>query len=369
MKRNLESELRKEASQRLLVRISRDLSGSVDAERLVHELRVHQIELEMQNEELRLAQLELLASREQFFTLYELSPVGHFTLTKRQMITMVNERGVNQLGWGKDQLINCSFQDVIFPADKDIFDLATGALDRSNEPQHCELRLVHQGLHRIWARLDMSTIEESIQVAVTDITSTKDAEQQRARLVRELDHRVKNNLAQVVVLAQHSIEQTADIAEFQTSFVGRVKAMASAHELLATNGWKNFALSDILSILMKPFLDATVLGGPKVHLPSTLANPMAMIVRELTTNAAKYGSLSVSTGRVSVSWTVGVGGLELTWLESGGPEVPAAPTMGLGTDILHGIVEYELGGTIEANFETNGVRCVVTVPLESISNE
>lgn len=95
-----------------------------------------------------------------------------------------------------------------------------------------------------------------------------------------------------------------------------------------------------------------------------------MTVHELTTNAAKYGALSVPEGRVRVGWSLATAGagtqrLRLTWQESGGPPVQAPTRTGFGTRLIAGGVGRELDGTVDIAFDPSGLRCDLDVPLES----
>lgn len=95
---------------------------------------------------------------------------------------------------------------------------------------------------------------------------------------------------------------------------------------------------------------------------------LGMTIHELTTNAAKYGALSVPEGRVRVEWSLaaeaGAQRLRLTWQESGGPPVQAPTRSGFGTRLIAGGVRRELDGTVELNFKIKGLRCDLEVPLE-----
>jgi two-component sensor histidine kinase len=95
-----------------------------------------------------------------------------------------------------------------------------------------------------------------------------------------------------------------------------------------------------------------------------------MTVHELTTNAAKYGALSIETGRVDIAWRVvtgesGARRLAMEWRESGGPPVQEPRRRGYGTRLINGGVTQELGGTVRLAFEPAGLRCMIDVPLDA----
>jgi two-component sensor histidine kinase len=113
------------------------------------------------------------------------------------------------------------------------------------------------------------------------------------------------------------------------------------------------------------------IDGPYVKLKAEAAQAMAMVVHELTTNAAKYGALSNRSGRVRLSWgwlrNGSSGRLAMAWQESGGPPVRAPGRAGYGTTIINELVPYELNGTVALDFAAEGVRCRMEIPPDCIS--
>src|SRR5260370_28904283 len=114
-------------------------------ERLVHEFRVHQVELEAQNEELRRVQEELRASRERYMELYDFAPVGYFTLDRNGSILEANLTGARLLGVGRSALLEQRFRHYVAKEDRDRFHLYYGQLGRSAGPLETETRLAPRG--------------------------------------------------------------------------------------------------------------------------------------------------------------------------------------------------------------------------------
>jgi diguanylate cyclase (GGDEF)-like protein/PAS domain S-box-containing protein len=154
-------ELRRQAEERLS-RLAADSPESADIATVVHELRVHQIELEMQNEELRRAQLELEASREKYFDLFDLAPVGYLTLSDKSIVRDANLTATRLLGVERQQLVKKPFTAFIFAPDQDVCYRHQRKLEQTGEPQTCELRLQRAGGEadgeaapaHFWARLE-----------------------------------------------------------------------------------------------------------------------------------------------------------------------------------------------------------------------
>jgi PAS domain S-box-containing protein len=167
--------------------------SSDESRRLLHELRVHQIELEMQNDELRNAQLGLEASRVKYFDLYNIAPVGYFTVGENGSILEANLRGADLLGAERSLLVRQSLNRYIVPEDQDVYYLHRKRVLETGTRQGCELRMCHQDGSPFWARLETGVAREGedgppvCRIAVSDITEQKRAEEElkesRERLV------------------------------------------------------------------------------------------------------------------------------------------------------------------------------------------
>src|SRR5664279_5668146 len=131
---------------------------------------------------------------------------------------------------------------------------------------------------------------------LVDITERKRTEEQQALLVRELHHRVKNTLATVQAIMGSTARSAETIEEFKNALIGRIGSLAKTHLLLTEEG-ATTTFSDILHSELDAFDDGSGkrvrLSGPDVDVPSRLAVSLGMAMHELTTNAAKYGALSV----------------------------------------------------------------------------
>ena len=147
--------LRQLAEKRLIDVSKKQKEISLDeAKKIVHELQVHQIELEIQNEELRLAQNALDISREKYFDLYNFAPVGYITLNKKGIIIETNYTASNLLGVVKSEMINKAFTKFIFKEDQDIYYLFRKRLIETKANQQFDLRINRSGNSYFWAHLD-----------------------------------------------------------------------------------------------------------------------------------------------------------------------------------------------------------------------
>jgi PAS domain S-box-containing protein len=178
-RRQAEAIARKEAAQS-----SEDLeSRSPDGIRqTLHELRVHQIELEMQNEELRRAQAELDAARARYFDLYDLAPVGYCTLSERGLILEANLTAATLLGVARSALIQQPISRFIFPEDQTIYYLFRKQLFETGTPRACELRMMKKDETAFWANLEATVARDAAgvpacRVVLSDITARRRAEE------------------------------------------------------------------------------------------------------------------------------------------------------------------------------------------------
>jgi PAS domain S-box-containing protein len=152
--------------------------------RILHELRVHQIELEMQNEELRESRKELEASRTRYFELYDLAPVGYCTLSVKGLILDANLTATTLLGVTRSELVKWPLSRFVFSEDQDVYYRYRRRLE-PGRPRACELRMVKEGGGVFWARLEAATAgdEDSTpisRIVISDVTEQKRAEEERA---------------------------------------------------------------------------------------------------------------------------------------------------------------------------------------------
>ncbi len=209
---------------------------------------------------------------------------------------------------------------------------------------------------------------------IRDVTERIRSEQRQALMMAELDHRVKNNLAAVLSIADHTIRSSSSLKEFSESFQGRIRALARMHHVLARGRWQGAVLGELAKHTLEPYGARVVAHGPEVTLPARAASPIAMALHELATNASKYGALSTHEGSVTVTWTIHEREpgepplLRLRWEESGGPPVVEPQRRGFGTELIEGGIAYELRGNVAITWRPEGLVCDMAIPLEPESD-
>src|SRR5512133_149900 len=149
-----------------------------DARLLFHELRVHQIELELQNEELRRTQLELESSRASYFALYDLAPIGYLTLSEHGLIQKANLAAATMLGVVRNELDRKPISTFIYPEDQDVYYLHRKKVLEAGEVQLWEMRMVRGDGSPFWARLNaILSNDGEYWITLVDITARKLAEE------------------------------------------------------------------------------------------------------------------------------------------------------------------------------------------------
>jgi two-component sensor histidine kinase len=198
-------------------------------------------------------------------------------------------------------------------------------------------------------------------------------EERQNMLIAELDHRVKNVLARVAVVAMQTRQGSKSINEFVKALDGRIQSMATTHSLLSQSRWRGVDLTDLVRDQLMPYArDAnTTISGPNIILAAATTQAVATVLHELVTNAAKYGALSTLDGRVSVNWDRGSGGdaaenLVITWREIAGPPLTTPMPPGFGTGLIRNLIPHELGGTVDLAFPSSGASCKIVFPLERV---
>jgi PAS domain S-box-containing protein len=200
-----------------------------------------------------------------------------------------------------------------------------------------------------------------------DITEQKRREEQINLLAREADHRTKNLLA----LAQATVHLTngETAAELKSAIEGRLRALANAHTLLAQSRWAGADLRNLALEELSPYFaedddgSCARIDGPSLMLEQQQAQAIALALHELTTNAVKYGALSVPSGRIALTWRQqSINRLAVRWVEAGGPPVTPPTRQGFGTRVMTRICE-QLNGELKFDWRTDGLICDITIDI------
>ena len=194
-----------------------------------------------------------------------------------------------------------------------------------------------------------------VVVTLVDVTRLAEAEERQQELISELNHRVRNMLAVVISIANHTIKSSSSKEAFHQTLIGRLHAMARAHSLLSQDQWTEASIRKVIEPELEAFgADRFALQGPDVRLTPQAGLSLGMVVHEMATNAVKHGSLSTPNGRVEVSWSAANQRLTIEWRERGGPPVREPTGTGFGLSLLKAEISHRLGGNVETLFRPAG---------------
>jgi PAS domain S-box-containing protein len=205
---------------------------------------------------------------------------------------------------------------------------------------------------------------ERIGGIAEDVTQSKLAVEHQGVLLAELQHRVRNIMAMIRSMVRRSADGAASVEQYQSLLEGRLLALARVQALLTREANTGGSLRDIIHSeisVQAHHVGQFELVGPEVHLSPKAVEVLALALHELSTNALKYGALSVAEGCVRVEWAAferrGRPWLGIDWIETGAPSREAATRRGFGSDLIEGKIPYELGGTGKISIDPGGAHC------------
>ena len=193
-----------------------------EIQKLLHELRVHQIELEMQNHELRQAMIELDDSRARYFDLYDLAPVGYFTISEKGLILEANLTAATMLGVTIVDLVKQPIYRLILKEDQDIYYLHRKRLLETGVPQTWELRLIKKDGTSLWVRMEATTVQNANGASVYRVVMSNIAEHKKMDVALQdahtkLEQRVEERTAELRA-ALSEIEAMKDLLEAENIY-------------------------------------------------------------------------------------------------------------------------------------------------------
>jgi two-component sensor histidine kinase len=192
----------------------------------------------------------------------------------------------------------------------------------------------------------------------------EDEQKFRELAVDELAHRLKNKVATIQSIVSLRLREDPQARDEIVKCLGSLKA---TDDLIIGAQGQGADLGDILAAELRPYDAVRIsIDGPEILLSPKLALMMALLFHELATNAAKYGALSQSAGKISVRWSHSEPWLNLEWQESGGPPVAIPNHRGFGTRLFLRALE-QFGGKVEAAFASTGLVCKLSVPLSDLT--
>ena len=285
----------------------------------------------------------------------------------------------SMLGRSVEEILGCTDTEIL-PSDGAAAMLAvkrevlsTGEAKRAEIPLEDVRGIRWHDLHVEPLRNDANEIM-GLTCASVDVTERKEGEAHLRLLLRELTHRSKNLLAVIQAMARQTGNHAGSIDTFLVQFGSRLQALAASHDLLVRESWYGASLGELIRSQLSSYLDGAVvqvtIEGPAIALKPEAAQNLGLALHELAINAAKFGALSVPTGRVSITWTKGESAadnaLELDWRERLGPKVKTRRKKGFGSMVIERNLARALDAEVNLDFHPDGLHCHIIIPASQI---
>jgi PAS domain S-box-containing protein len=322
--------------------------------------------------ERKLAEGALKHSEQRYRALVEKANDIVATLDLEGRLTSLNPAVEAILGYAPDELVGTSLSRLV-PADEMPIheSMLQRKLDGESSTRY-EMTVLAKSGRKLTLDVNSQLIlggdgkPLAIHSIARDVTDRKEAEARQTLLVRELQHRTKNMLAVIQSIATSTLRRSHDLASAEEAFLGRLHALARAQEFVAAGPAGGVPLRDLVEDELAAFATRLRIDGVPVVLGGAFAQQFALVLHELATNAAKYGSLSTTNGRLLVSWEVTSQRPEPTllfsWLERDGPRVVAPTKSGFGSQLI----AIAFTTTPHISFAERGFEFTVEVPLRQI---
>lgn len=331
----------------------------------------------------RLAMAQLTQERTQlerqfneFQALYAEAPLGLAMLDTELRFVRINEALAEMNGFSVEAHIGRSVWDLV-PALREGAEATLRTVLETGEPLR-DVALhgstpAKPGVIREWCEqfypVKMKGIVIGIGIVCEEVTEKRQAIDRERLLSREVDHRAKNMLAVVNSIVQ--LTQSSDIAGYRTAISGRIQALARTHSLLAGSRWEGSGLSQIIQEELAPFVreGRVVAHGPDILLSPPATQDLALVIHELTTNAAKYGALSSSSGKLDIAWAIEATDegdiLDIGWTETSDTAIQPPARHGFGSALLEASIVDHLKGAVEQDWRTTGLAVHIRFPADN----
>ncbi|OWU83977.1 histidine kinase [Oceanicola sp. 22II-s10i] len=220
-------------------------------------------------------------------------------------------------------------------------------------------------------RLRIVLLEIFLKITDAANGERKRAQEQQQLLISELNHRVRNILNLMRGLVSQSSSGARSLTDFTDSLDGRIQSLARAHDQLTSEKWEPSSLKALIHCEFEAYAQAksarVLIDGPDAMISPAAYTTMALVLHEMATNSLKYGALCDQAGRVEISLRQDrSGGLNIDWVEKGGPPVRPPSRRGFGTTILERSIPHELQGDAEVSYKTTGVEAHFRIPPRHI---
>lgn len=324
------------------------------------------------------ARLRLEAAEARYRAIFNQAAMGVARVGPDGEFLELNDRFCAITGYDRDEMLALTFQEITYPDDLEPDLAQAGALLAGTiDTFTLEKRYLTKSGAPLWCNLTASLIRKEtgepdyFVSIIEDITYRKEVEAEQTRyqehlrlLINELNHRVKNTLATVQSMAVQTLRGEVDLGVAYEKFEARLMGLSEVHDILTRERWHGASLQEVAERAMRPFFSGdggrVRFDGPDVRLQPAPALTLALVFHELSTNAVKYGALSVEGGRVDLTWSLESDDrLRLIWVESGGPPVTTPTRKGFGSRLIERGLRGDLRGAATLSYNPGGLICAM----------
>jgi len=316
-------------------------------------------------------------SQKRFEATFKNAGVGISIVSGEGALMRVNDRLAEMLGYSAEEVEGRLLDDFTHPDDVPRGRTALEALKSGAADEYdLEKRYLCKDGSLVWGHTTVSCVRDAkgeisyLIKIIQDITDRKELDENRQMLMREVNHRGKNLLSVVKVIARQTALRSPE--NFIEAFGERLQALAANQDILVNNGWQQIELDALVRGQLEHFeaiRERVTVVGPPVKVSAHAAQAIGMAIHELATNAAKYGSLSNDVGRVVIGWSVEEGNFSMSWREQGGPAVSAPTSHGFGTTVIDKLTASSLSADVELTYVPTGLVWKVSCQLSTLRDD
>jgi two-component system CheB/CheR fusion protein len=312
--------------------------------------------------------------------LYAVSPQAMTLIDKNMQYLRVNPKMAEINGYPQESHIGRTIREMIPDVADDTGALIREVLDTGKAISNMPVvghTAVDPGNERTWETdwypLNRNGEIFAVGVNVRDITEQVATAASLRLVMHELEHRVKNMLANVMALISRAQSETKGDTEVYEKLVKRIEGLSNTHSLLTAQRWTATPIRSVLEpeTIAVYGQERITLRGPDIRINAESVLGLGMAIHELSTNAAKYGAFSKSEGHVTLSWKrldEGDGDrLILRWQERGGPPVSRPEKSGFGSRLIENTIVGSLGGDVSFDWCVDGITCTIDLDYETLT--
>jgi PAS domain S-box-containing protein len=282
-------------------------------------------------------------------------------------------------GYTAQEMIGKSIA-ILIPADRpDEETEILGRIRRGERIEHYETVRLRKDGTLVDISLTVSPIKDASGKVIgaskiaRDISERKLAQERQKLLAHEIHHRTKNLFAVVQAVVSRSFAGKRSVEDAEAAVLDRLHSLAQTHVMLLDKAWQGADIEEVVRTEMSAYGGRVTIEGPSVKLTAKAAQNFALAVHELATNAAKYGALSNSTGRVHISWLLlkpnGARLFAFRWQERGGPPVTPPTSRGFGSAVLEQVMAEYSENPPQIEFASDGFRYELNGSFDAITTE